>query len=64
MVGSEEEMRHHGYDCCSEYDYYDIKNYRTCCTCKYFYDNEAVPRFECHRDKEPDDECYKNKFEE
>ncbi|MBO5712174.1 MAG: hypothetical protein J6R47_04980 [Acholeplasmatales bacterium] len=57
-------MKHHSYDCCSEYDYYDIKNYRTCCTCKYFYDNEAVSRFECHRDKEPDNECYENKFEE
>lgn len=53
-----------GYDCCSEYNYYDIKDYNTCCTCKYFYDNETELRFECLRDKETDDECYKNKFED
>ena len=57
-------MKHHSYDCCSEYDYYDIKNYPTCYTCKYFYDNEAVSRLECHRDKEPDNESYENKFDE
>lgn len=53
-----------GYDCCSEYNYYDIKDYDTCYTCKCFYDNETELRFECHREKEIDAECYKSKFED
>ncbi len=57
-------MKHRGYDSCSEYEYYDIKNYKACRACKYFYDNETELRFECLRARKPDDECYKNKFDD
>ena len=57
-------MVHTGYDECSEYTYHDIKDYKTCCTCKYFYDNEKQQRFECLCDSNTNLVCYKNKFEE
>lgn len=57
-------MVHTGYDECSEYTYYDIKDYKICCTCTCFYDNEKQQRFECLRISEDASVCYKNKFEE
>jgi hypothetical protein len=56
-------MKKIGYDIGGTYEYYDIKDYDTCCTCKYFYDNELETRFECWK-KVQDDECYEDKFED
>ena len=50
-------MKHKGYDECSEYEYYDIINYKFCSLCEYFYDNEKEQRFECLRDSEAELDC-------
>lgn len=52
-----------GYDHCGEYQYNDIKNYKHCCTCRHFFDNELETRFECHKECR-EDECYESKFED
>ena len=57
-------MKHKGYDECSEYEYHDIINYKHCCTCEHFYDNEKAQRFECLRESDVKVDCYKNKFED
>lgn len=54
-------MKKTGYYRCGEYEYYDIKDYRTCCTCKYFIDNELETRFECWKE-EQDEDCYESKY--
>lgn len=56
-------MKRIGYDHHSEYEYYDIKDFDTCCTCKYFCDNEMETRFECCA-KSQCDNCYESKFED
>ena len=56
-------MKKTGCNNCFEYEYYDIKNYNACCTCKHFFDNELETRFECLA-KVQDDNCYENKFED
>lgn len=50
-------MKHQGYDNCSEYEYYDIINYKHCSLCEYFYDNEKEQRFECLRDSGAELDC-------
>ena len=55
-------MKHKGYDECSEYEYYDIINYKHCCSCINFYDNEKAQQFECLRETE--ECCYINKFKD
>ena len=55
-------MKKIGYDHYSEYEYYDIKDFYICCTCKYFYDNKMETRFECHT-KSQGNNCYEHKFE-
>jgi len=52
-----------GCDHNSNYSYFDIKDYDTCCTCEDFYDNEIETRFECHTKSQCGD-CYKNKYED
>ena len=56
-------MKKVGCDYHSEYEYYDIKDFKTCCTCKYFFDNELETRFECLAKKQSSN-CYENKFED
>lgn len=56
-------MKKIGYDHYSEYEYYDIKDYRTCCTCRYFIDNELETRFECwKKERDENENCYENKY--
>lgn len=55
-------MKKIGYDYGGTYEYYDIKDYNTCCTCKHFCDNELETRFECWKEMQ-DDECYESKFD-
>lgn len=55
-------MKHEGYDECSEYEYHDIVNYKHCCRCKCFYNNEKAQRFECLRKTE--ECCYTDKFKD
>lgn len=52
-----------GCDYYEEYEYYDIKDFNTCCTCEYFYDNEMETRFECHK-KARGKECYESKYDD
>lgn len=54
-------MKKIGYCYGGTYEYYDIKNYDTCCTCRYFCDNELETRFECSKE-ERSDECYESKY--
>lgn len=56
-------MKKTGYDYFGKYEYYDIKEFNTCCTCKYFYDNKMETRLECLKEVQ-DEKCYENKFEE
>lgn len=56
-------MKKTGYDRCGKYEYYDIKDFKTCCTCKHFVDNEMETRFECWKETRDNDECYESKFE-
>lgn len=56
-------MKKIGYDHNREYEYYDIKDFDICCTCKYFLDNEMETRFECCA-KSQGDNCYESKFED
>lgn len=49
-VASEEmnnRREYNGIDMCGEYVYYDIIDYKTCCTCEHFHDNWYEERFEC-----------------
>lgn len=42
-----------------EYEYYDIKDYDTCCRCRYFSDNWHEERFEClNINRKENDDCY------
>lgn len=54
-------MKKIGYDIGGTYEYYDIKDYDTCRTCRYFYDNEIETRFECHNENKGED-CYERKY--
>lgn len=56
-------MKKIGCDHYSEYEYYDIKDFNTCCTCKHCYDNELETRFECWAEVQ-NDNCYESKFED
>lgn len=56
-------MKRIRYDHYSKYEYYDIKDFDTCCTCKHFCDNETETRFECWA-KAQNDNCYESKFED
>ena len=56
-------MKKTGYDRHSEYEYYDIKDYQTCRTCKYFFDNWFETRFECcKKERNENENCYENKY--
>ena len=56
-------MKKIGYYRCGQYEYYDIKDYDVCCTCKYFYDNKLQTRFECLKEYQNED-CYESKVED
>lgn len=53
-------MKKTGFDHYEEYQYFDIKDYDTCCTCKYFCDNEMETRFECSKEVR-EEYCYEQK---
>lgn len=55
-------MKRTGYDRCGEYEYYDIKDYDTCWSCKYFVDNKFETRFECEKEVR-DEDCYERNDE-
>ena len=41
-----------------EYEYYDIKDYDVCCTCRNFCDNFLETRFECLKEHNADEDCW------
>lgn len=48
-------VRCHG----GEYEYYDIINYKYCCTCKYFFEDFLSEQLECHKtDRVIDEDCF------
>ena len=51
-----------GYDAGGKYEYYDIKDYDMCCTCRYFSDNWHETRFECLNNTQ-DDDCYEDMYD-
>lgn len=57
-----DDVKNVGYDHFCTYEYSDIKDFDTCCTCDFFCDNEMETRFECHK-KVRGKNCYENKYE-